>query len=354
MNNRLIRLRQKLNEENIDAILISQRDNRYYMSGFTGSDGYLLISTSKAILATDFRYYEQVVGTLHDYVVIQIEGDLSRWLPTLIADLSIERLGFESDDLTVSAYQKLIEASQSIANISMVPTIDFVAGLRAVKDISELDLICKACSLADDAFNNVISNIRQGTTEKKVALDIEMFLRENGSEGIPFKIIVASGPNAAFPHAQPTDRIILNGEPIVIDYGARVGGYCSDMTRTIYLGKRDKTFSNIYTIVLDAQLAAINGIKSGMTGTQADQISRAIIEQYGYGKYFGHGLGHSLGLAVHENPRLSPESDACFTDGMVFTIEPGVYIPGWGGVRIEDTVMLDDGKITVLCTASKI
>jgi Xaa-Pro aminopeptidase len=191
-------------------------------------------------------------------------------------------------------------------------------------------------------------------TEKEVSWEIESFLKENGSESLPFDLIVASGPRSALPHAQPTERPIQKGEPIVVDIGARVDGYCSDLTRTFYLGEADSTFAKVYDIVLGAQLAAIATLESGMSGEQADRLARTVIEEAGHGKDFGHSLGHGVGLACHEEPRLAPRVSSKLIDGMVFTVEPGIYITGWGGVRIEDMVVLEKGKPKVLSQASKI
>ena len=190
-------------------------------------------------------------------------------------------------------------------------------------------------------------------TEKETAWEIEKFLRQEGSEGIPFEIIVASGPNSALPHARPKEKILCSGEPVLVDMGARINGYCSDFSRTLCLGKADKTLQEIYNIVLKAQTAAIEGIESGMDASQADQLARSVVEQAGYGDAFGHGLGHGVGLAVHEFPTLGPRSSDSLADGMVFTIEPGIYLAGQGGVRIEDMVVLKNGKAKVLSKAKR-
>jgi Xaa-Pro aminopeptidase len=195
--------------------------------------------------------------------------------------------------------------------------------------------------------------MKAGITEKQVAWELEKSLRENGSQSLPFDIIVASGPRAALPHAKPSDRIIKDGEPVLIDMGARYAGYASDLSRTICIGSPDETFRKVYSTVLDAQTAAVSIIKAGITGHQADSISREIIEKAGYGEAFGHSLGHGVGMAAHELPRLGPGSKEILTEGMVFTVEPGVYLSGWGGIRIEDTVVMEQGKVRVLSHARK-
>ena len=354
MNRRLLKLRQKLADNEVDALLISQRENRYYLSGFDSSDGFLLVSQDKSIFAIDYRYVEQLKATTPDFQVVQIAGDFSKWLPDLVSSLSINKLGFEANSLSFSTYQQLTEAIRTTDTpIEIVPIRRLVESLRAIKDRDELESIKKASSLVGTAFDYVITRIKPGLTEKEVALTMEYFLRENGSESIPFEIIVASGPSSAFPHAKPTERRIVSGEPVIIDCGARIDGYCSDMTRTICLGEADSVFAKVYDVVLKAQRAAISAVSIGMSGEQADQIARAVIEQADYGQSFGHSLGHGVGLAVHEEPRLGRDSIDILNDGMVFTIEPGIYLPGWGGVRIEDMVVLDNGKAEILTNASK-
>ena len=335
--------------------MISQPENRRYLSGFTGSTGWLLISDSNASLAVDFRYVEQAKKEAPDFDVIHIKGDLANWLPKLVSDLGFKKVGFEADQFPFAAYQQLCKTiNDGHYQFQLIPTNGVVKALRAVKEPEELEFIAEAVKLADAAFDHAKSVIRPGLSEKHIAWEIEKFLREKGSETVPFDIIVASGPNAALPHAKPSERVILKGEPVVFDLGARVNGYCSDLSRTFLLGDADKTFSKIYDIVLGAQLTALATIGTGMNGDQADRLARAVVEQAGYGDAFGHGLGHGVGLETHESPRLGPNSLDLLTDSMVFTIEPGIYIAGWGGVRIEDTVVMENGKLKALTKAEKI
>ena len=355
MSHRLERLREQLfvnGEAGLDASLISQKENRRYISGFTGSAGFLLISEKSAILATDFRYIEQAKSQAPDFETYQTEGDPSRWLLELISSLEVKRVGVEANDLSIATYRRLVAATGPKSEI--VPTEGIVESLRAVKDDGEREFILKAVEISDDAFEEFTSLLRPGMTEKEAAWQIERLLREKGSEGVPFDVIVASGPNSAFPHHHPTDRAMLSGEPVVIDMGARFNGYSSDLSRTICLGNEDKKFGKIYDLVLGAQLTAIATIEAGMNGEQADSLARTVIEQGGYGENFGHGLGHGIGLAAHEAPRLGRGSEDVLAEGMVFTIEPGLYINGWGGVRIEDVVILEQGKVKVLSRARKI
>ena len=351
MSHRLEKLRHKLAEAELDAILVSQGENRRYLSGFTGSAGFLLISDGRAILATDFRYVEQAQSQAPDFEIFRTEGELQNWFLDLASSLGVKRIGFEADALPFSVHRQLVA---TMGEKKFVPTEEMVESLRAIKDDGELELITRAVELADAAFEQVAPMIHPGMKEKEVAWEIERFLREKGSESVPFDLIVASGPNSALPHATPSERSILPGEPVVIDIGARIGGYSSDLSRTICPGNRDKTFVKIYDLVLGAQLTAIATIEAGMSGEQADDLARTVIEQGGYGEAFGHGLGHGVGLAPHEQPRLGRGSATVLSDGMVFTIEPGIYVKGWGGVRIEDVAVMEKGKVRVLSQAKKI
>jgi len=356
ISNRLGKLRQRMSEKETEAILISQPENRHYLSGFNGSSGFLLITPGSAILATDFRYVEQAEMQSPDYNIFKIAGDIEGWFPDLIDGLSIRRLGFESDHLSFDMHRRLSNIlDDSRLQTRLVPITGLAEPIRAVKEPEEIELITQAISISDTALDKVAATIQadMGMIEEDVAWEIERTLRNNGSQTLPFDVIVASGANAALPHARPSQRAIQSGEPIVIDIGARVQGYSSDLSRTICLGTADDTFKRVYKVVMEAQMAAITGITEGMTGAQADGFAREIIERAGYGDSFGHGLGHGLGLSPHEKPHLSPNSGDALGNGMVFTIEPGVYLTGWGGVRIEDTVIMENGKIRVLSQAQK-
>jgi len=354
INNRLQKLRQKFAESEIDAILISQPENRYYLSGFEGSSGYLLITSQKAILATDFRYLEQAKTQAVDYEIFQITGEIASWFPELMAELRLTSLGFETRGTTFAMYRQLTDSlNKARSQLRLTPTDGLVESLRAIKEPEEIELITKAVEITDSAFEYIEDFIHVGMTEKEVAWEIEKFLRENGSQTIPFDIIVASGHNSALPHAMPTHHTIQSGEPILIDIGARIEGYSSDLSRTICLDTPDDTFNKVYDAVLGAQLTAITIITEGMSGEEADGLSRTVIEEAGYGEAFGHALGHGLGLAAHESPRLGPNSTELLTSGMVFTIEPGIYITDWGGVRIEDLVVMENGKVRVISKGRK-
>jgi Xaa-Pro aminopeptidase len=351
---RLQRLRVSVNEKGLDALLISQSDNVRYLSGFTGSSGWLLISEQNAVLATDFRYVEQAEKESPDFEIIQVKQQLHDWLPGIVTDFRWHKLGFEANYISYDSYHKVNDAIKTRqVNLELIPTTGIVEQLRSIKETEELALIKKAAKLTDAVFEHAKSVIRPGIMEKEAAWEIEKIFRQGGSEGIPFEIIVASGPNSALPHARPTEKIIRSHEPVLIDMGARINGYCSDFSRTIFLGKPNKTFSDIYDVVLRAQTTAIEKIKSNMDASQADNFARSVIEQAGYGDCFGHGLGHGVGLVVHESPTINPNSSDSLTDAMVFTIEPGIYLTGQGGVRIEDLVVLENGKVKVLSKGNK-
>ena len=354
MAKRLAKLRSQLSQNSLDAVIISQAENRRYLSVFTGSAGFLVISQSKAFLATDFRYVEQAQAQAPDFEVVRIKGDFAEWLPRLLSGIGATKLGFEAKDVSFSTYKDLTKAAHDAKlETTLVPTDNLVESLRAVKDDEELKHLEKAAALADAALAEVLPGVQPGISEKELAWRIESYLRQNGSEPMPFELIVASGPNSALPHARPTDKVIAANEPVVIDIGAKVKGYCSDITRTICLGEEDNTFRRIYDIVLGAQLTAMATLQAGMSGEQADRLARTVIEQANYGDAFGHGLGHGIGLAPHEMPRLGAKSTDALNDGMVFTVEPGIYVSGWGGVRIEDTVVLENGKVRTLTRARK-
>lgn len=350
MSQRLGGLRRKLNEEGLDAILVSQAESRRYLSGFTGSAAFLLVSEHSAVLATDFRYVEQAKAQAPGFEIYHARGELSDWFAELVSSIEAKRIGFEADDISFASYRKLVA---NPGKREMVPAGGVVESLRAIKDKAELALIERAVAISDAACDEVVPALEPGITELEVAWEIEKAMREQGSQSVPFDVIVASGPNAAMPHHRPGDRALREGEPIVIDMGARVDGYCSDLSRTVCLGKEDDRFARVYDLVLGAQLTAIATIEAGMNGDRADSLARTVIEQGGHGEGFGHGLGHGVGLAPHELPRLGRGSPDIMEDGMVFTVEPGVYINGWGGVRIEDVVVLEQGRVRVLSRARK-
>jgi Xaa-Pro aminopeptidase len=355
IKNRINRLREKLAEKEIDAILVSQPENLFYLSGCEGLEGYLLITEQKEILITDFRYVEQAQKQSPDYAIFEIKGKMADWLPELLNSLNIKALGYESSHLTVSAFEQISEIfNKTKPESRLVPLNGIIESLRSVKDSEEIERISRAVKITDSVYEYLETVLRPGVTEIALAWEIEKFMRDNGSQPVPFDLIVAAGPNSAMPHAKPTEYKIKPGDPVVIDIGSKYQYYGSDLTRTMPAGRPDDKFKNIYSIVLDAQQTAISQIKAGMTGNEADSIARNIIARAGYGESFGHSLGHGIGLVTHENPRLGQNSPDILTDGMVFTVEPGIYLSGWGGIRIEDDILIENGIARVLSSSRKI
>jgi Xaa-Pro aminopeptidase len=348
---RLAKLRNALTEKDLDAILISCPENRRYLSGFTGSAGVLLISAQRAVLATDFRYWERAGQEAPDFELAKVKDKVSQLLPSLLADTGVGRLGFESEHLTVN---QLYRWSQAAEGIEWVPLKGTVEALRAVKEEGEIEALRRSTALTDSAFAHLLDVIEPGMTERAAAWEIEAYMRAHGASKVAFDPTVAAGPRGAMPHAQPTDQAIQAGEPIVIDVGCVVDGYCSDMTRTICLGQPSPKYLEVWGIVLQAQEAAEGGIRAGMGGVEAHALAAGVIEAAGYGQNFGHGLGHGVGLVIHENPRASRTSEDTLEAGMVLTVEPGIYLPGEFGVRIEDLAIIGTDGLEILTTTPKV
>ncbi len=368
MSDRLSRIRAAIAEEGLDGLLISAprqetlgHANRRYVSGFTGSTGVVVVTAEQAVIAADFRYVEQAERECgpRGFEVFPALHSSKQWFPELMAHVRAggKKLGLSRDDLAYGdflALQGLIEAMPSLDRPELVPAPPIVERLRRVKDGEEVALLQRAIDIGDRAFERARESLHAAQTETEIADGIEAAYREFGADGASFSSIVAGGPWSAMPHASPRPEPVRAGEPIVIDMGARYRGYCSDLTRTVCIGAEDARFREIYAIVLEAQQTAIERVETGMTGVQAHALAAGAIARHGYGEQFGHGLGHGVGLEVHEDPYLGPASEDTLQDGMVFTIEPGIYLPGWGGVRIEDVVLLENGRARVLSHASKL
>jgi Xaa-Pro aminopeptidase len=354
---RLDKLRAALDEAKLDALLVSDPFNRRYLSGFSGSNGYLVIGRSEAQIATDFRYWEQVGQQCAGFDLYKTVGPLKDWFGGLARPWGGRRLGFEAGSLCYKDYREmrdLIDELPAGDRAELVPTTGMVEALRVLKEPSEVAALERAIALGDAAFEAVAARIEPGWTERQVAWEIEQYVRTHGGDGMSFQTIVAGGPRGALPHARATDTPLQEGEGVVIDMGTVVDGYCSDMTRTVFLGRPDDRFKQNYDIVLTAQLAAEELIEAGMGGETAHLIAHRVIEEAGFGEEFGHGLGHGIGLQVHEAPKVAKRSTDVLENGMVFSVEPGIYIPGWGGVRIEDLAVLEDGRCRVLTAAPKL
>jgi Xaa-Pro aminopeptidase len=365
---RIAKLRARLAERGLDALFVSAPAedihhtlgaNRRYLSGFSGSMGHLLITLDTAFIAVDFRYFEQAEREAPEYTLWKAVGGMKAWLPQLAGEarLAGKKLGFESGGITHAMYSAVRDALAELPEADrpqLIPTDGLVEELRALKEPEELEALRRAVELGDAAFQDVAARIEPGWTEKQVAWEIEKYAREHGAEGLSFPTIVAAGPWGAMPHAQPRDHVIEAGDGVVIDMGVSLDGYASDLTRTVFVGEPDDQFKKIYDIVLAAQLTAEELVHSGMTGSDAHNIAHKVIEAAGYGESFGHGLGHGVGLQVHESPRVGGTSEDVLQDGMVITVEPGIYLPGWGGIRIEDMGYLKDGKYVNFTTAPKL
>lgn len=340
-----------------DAILITDPRNIAYLTGFRGSGGAVLVEeTGEAVLCTDSRYELQVVEQAPDvgHVISReyVAGVLGRRRGPADAPIAVE-----GDVLTLTAAAALRRALAGVGaqEAPVIETSGLVEEVRRNKDADELALIECACGVLDTAWTHMLTNglIRVGHTERDVAADLEHAMRRAGSDGVAFETIVATGPNGAHPHHVPGDRVLASGDLVVIDFGATVAGYASDCTRTVALGAAPDRLVEAYDVVLQAQLAGVAAVRAGIACTDLDAVSRGIIESAGYGGYFGHSLGHGVGLDVHEAPAVSTRSTSTLSDGDVITIEPGIYLPGLGGIRIEDTVAVTDGGGRSLTTTSK-
>lgn len=339
-----LRVQEILRKLNIDAILISNGKNMRYISGFAGETGYVYISHLRHAIITDFRYTIQAEGEAEGYEVITIgNGGYPEALNEVLAADRVSRLGFEAKDMLYADYQELKE---KLNVTELVPVADEINAMRRIKTQKELEYIRKAEAIGDKVFTEILDFIKPGMTELEVAARIEYLLKVHGGQGLSFPAIVASGINSSMPHAVPSYKKIEKGDFVTMDFGCVYEGYCSDMTRTIVIGKASEKQKEIYNLVLKAQQAALDFIKAGYKGKEIDKVARDIIYGAGYEGCFGHGLGHSVGLNVHENPRLSMLEEDIIEAGMTETVEPGIYIKGFGGVRIEDLVVVtEDGCI---------
>ena len=347
---RINSIRKSLSKSDIDTAFISSKDNIRYYSGFTGTLAFLLITEHKSIIVTDSRYTVRAQEESPDYEIYQLKsGD--NWIKNSTDQIKSKVIGFEGNFVSFNMLNQLKERANK--DLIWKDYSEQISKERVIKSKSEVEKIEAAISISDRAFNAVSKEIEVGMTEKEIAWEIEKEMRILGAESISFDTIVASGLNGSKPHHSPTNKQISNGEAITIDMGAKLNGYCSDLTRTIFIGKPDEKFKKIYNIVLRSQLISIETAKDGMTGEEIDKISRDIISEEGFGEYFGHSLGHGVGLEIHENPGVGPNSKNEITPGMVYTIEPGIYIDGWAGIRIEDMVLMTDNGNKLLSHAEK-
>ena len=346
---KLKKLRQALQQADLPALLVTCAHSRRYLTGFTGTAGVAVITANEAFFITDFRYTEQANDQIEGYEIIEQKTTLIEAVAQLVEDKQLTKLGFEQDAMTYAEYDRYANALKA----ELVPTSGIVEKIRLIKTEDELTIIKQACKIADDAYEHILTFIKPGMTELEVSNELEFFMRKQGATSSSFDIIVASGTRSALPHGVATDKVIESGDFVTLDFGAYYNGYVSDVTRTLAVGEPSDKLKEIYQVVLDSQLLALEKIKPGMTGKEADAISRDYIASKGYGEAFGHSLGHGIGLEVHEGPGLSSRSDVVLEPGMVITIEPGIYLPGIGGVRIEDDALVTETGVEKLTHTSK-
>jgi Xaa-Pro aminopeptidase len=348
-SSRVLLLQEMLRRKRLDGLLVTDINNVRYMTGFSGTSGFALITGTKAFFVTDFRYRDQAAEEVKGWIIIMEKGKRIRTIQELSRRNSISRLGFESS-VSYNFYEKL-----SRTGMGLHPLEQVVEKLRARKDKFEINAIKEAVRRAEAAFLDVKPYIKCGTRERSVALRLEESLKKRGCRRIPFDVIVASGPNSAMPHARQTEKKLIKGDLLVIDWGGEADGYFSDMTRTFLMkgGTQYGRKKEIYETVLEANRKAIRSVCPGLESRQIDEAARALIRKAGYGEFFGHGTGHGVGLQVHEAPRITWSTSEIIMEDMVFTIEPGIYIPGLGGVRIEDIVVVGKKKAGTLTSLSK-
>lgn len=337
--------RKILDSHHLDGILFNSLENIRYLCGFTGSDGAFVLTEREAFFLTDSRYWtqaeEEVKGSQIVHYKKKIDG-----IASLLSDLKLERIGFESSSLTFSSHQSLMEKLPK--EIRFVPLEGEIKNFRAAKDTQEMALIQKAIEISSKAFLHVIEKLKEGIPEREPSLEMEFFMKNSGAEAISFDIIVASGKRSALPHGRASSKQIEKGDFILIDFGSRFQGYYSDQTRTLVCGEPSPEQEKIYQIVKEAHDRAIEVVRPGISSQEVDEAAREHIRRCGYGQYFGHGTGHGIGLAVHEDPVVNMENKDILQEGMVFTVEPGIYIQDWGGVRIEDMVRVTNQGVEVL------
>ncbi|MFW6295095.1 MAG: M24 family metallopeptidase [Halanaerobium sp.] len=350
MLHRIEKLREKMKANNIKNFLLTKKENIRYLSSFTGTSARILLTEHENIFITDFRYLDQASEQTEGFIIEEISSNFMQGFAELLKNKQIKEMSFESDDINYKTYQDF-QKKLELEELNAVNGI--IEELRLVKEEAEVEKIKRAVEIADRGFQFLLDFIEPGKTEKEIALELEFFMKKNGGEANAFDFIVASGKRGALPHGTASNKIVEKGELITIDFGTVYQGYHSDITRTIALGEVSQKHREIYNIVLEAQLKVIEKIKAGMSCIDADKIARDFISKAGYKENFGHGLGHGIGLEIHEGPRLSYTAEGVLKKGMVVTDEPGIYISGFGGVRIEDDLLITEEGCEVLNSSPK-
>lgn len=357
---RITKLRKKLADSDLDTIIVLSDENRRYLSGYTGEDGgydetagILIITENDLILACDARYNTQAENEAPLFSVICYEKSFTKELPKIFKSINASNVGFEAERLTFKMYEKTLkELSESNSDVKIKSDNSILINLRIIKDEFEIIKIKNALKISEDSFLQFKKLIKEGMSEKEAAWVFEKLMRENGADSLSFDVIAASGENSALPHAIPGIRKFKNAEPLLFDFGARLNGYCSDTSRTLILGKSTDKFEQVYDIVFQAQKKAVEQIKPGIKASKIDKIARDYIENTEYKGKFAHGLGHGVGIVIHEAPRFSKFDDTFLEQGMIVTVEPGIYIPGWGGIRLENMIEVTENGANVLNTLS--
>ena len=339
-----------IEEQAVDAMLVTRLTNVRYLTGFTGSNAQAVVSPTTSLFFTDGRYTEQSRHEVADLERVTYLGVFAEPLAEACGTLGIRRLGFEAHDTTVSDLRRFQDA---IPDVEFVAVGEPVERLRWIKDAEELALLDEAQSCTDVAFDDILERLAVGMTERQVALELEHALRRAGADGLSFESIVAFGEQAAEPHHHPSHRVLEEGDVIKMDFAGLYGGYHADMTRTIAFGAPPPELRKIHDVVRQAQQAAIDAVRAGMTGGAVDAVAREVIDGAGYGAFFTHGLGHGVGLDIHEGPNFRRGGDDVVPAGAVITVEPGVYVPGLGGVRIEDMVEVGEDGCRVIGTSTR-
>lgn len=346
---RVEKLRKKMQEENLDSFLITSPYNLRYLTNFTGTTGIAVITLEKAFFITDFRYTEQAAAQAQGFEIIKNVGPIFEEVADLVQKEGLRELAFEETTVSFLEYSILEE----IIDAQLIPISGMIEELREIKDEEELAIIEKACSIADLAYDHILKMIQPGMTEIEVANQLDFYMRSLGASGVSFETIVASGLRSAMPHGVASKKIIEQGDLITIDFGCYYEGYVSDMTRTFAIGDPGEQLKEIYQIVLESQLAVLEVAKPGVTGKQLDAVARDYITKHGYGEAFGHSTGHGIGLEIHEGPNVSVRAEKQFVPGNIITDEPGIYLPGIGGVRIEDDLLITPDGNRVLTHSPK-
>ena len=346
---RVEKLRKKMRENNLDSFLITSPYNLRYLTNFTGTTGLAVITLEKAFFITDFRYTEQAAAQAQGFEIIKNVGPIFDEVANLVRKEGLRMLAFEESTVSFLEYSVLEE----IIDAELIPVSEMIEELREVKDEEEIAIIEKACSIADMAYDHILKMIQPGMTEIEVANQVDFYMRSLGASGVSFSTIVASGLRSAMPHGVASNKVIEQGDMITLDFGCYYEGYVSDMTRTFAIGDPGEKLKEIYEIVLGAQLAVIEAAKPGVTGIQLDAVARDYITKHGYGEAFGHSTGHGIGLEIHEGPNVSARAEKKFIVGNIITDEPGIYLPGIGGVRIEDDLLITPEGNRVLTHSPK-